>query len=158
MKPLEEWLDETRGCVYRNEHAFVALNAVPSTFGHSLVAPIRVVSKISELSDVELRAFLDAKENGGEQLKLIVTNSPGLILDVYDFWNRNAELEKILKGSSARRNLVLRDTENPCLGWNYFENVGESAGQMIAHFHGQITPRYGVGKGVGTAIFNLTHP
>jgi diadenosine tetraphosphate (Ap4A) HIT family hydrolase len=159
MKPLEEWLDKSKGCVYSNEHAFLALNAVPSTFGHSLVAPIRVVSKLSELSDTELRAYMDAKENGGEQLRKMVTEVPRIIMNVYDTWNNNPALEKILPGSTARRNLVVRDLESgACLGWNYFENMGESAGQMIAHFHGQITPRYGNGKGVGTAIFNLTHP
>ncbi|MBM3247110.1 HIT domain-containing protein [Candidatus Pacearchaeota archaeon] len=159
MKPLGEWLDYARGCIWRNDAAFVALNLVPSTLGHCLVAPRRVVGSLSELTAGELRGFIEAKEQGLKALKGVISTDSNSILRVYDLWDMDAELEKKVPGSVKRRAVVIRDLEQgPCEGANYFENHGETAGQMIRHFHGQLVPRYGIGKGMGAAIFNLTHP
>jgi diadenosine tetraphosphate (Ap4A) HIT family hydrolase len=159
IKPLEDWLTTESGLIYKNEDAFVSLNVVPSTFGHSLVIPKRVVYKATQLSPEELWNLEGAKEQGLERLHYLVTQDPEHISSLYLAWASDTALNKALP-CRERIEAVMGDLERGEFTGegNIFENVGEKAGQMVRHYHKQIVPRHRPDlSGGGEAFFQYLH-
>jgi diadenosine tetraphosphate (Ap4A) HIT family hydrolase len=149
------------GCIVSREHAFVALNVVPSAFGHSLVIPVRPdVYRESDMTPEELWHFARAKEQAFDVLSHMIRATPGYFIDLYRKWASDEALNAKLPCAS-RIEVILEDLEQGTFdgAGNVFENHGAKAGQMVRQYHRQIVPRFPDGvKGGGEAFYRHLHP
>lgn len=159
IRNLELWLKPENGLVCHNDHAFVSLNVIPSSFGHSLVIPKRKVLKATELSPEELHYLHRAKEEGLIQLSYLINNNPDHIIKVYGSWANDETLNSSLPCRERIERVMDDLNEGQFSGEaNVFENIGESAGQTVAHYHMQIVPRFRKDlRGCGEALFKYLH-
>jgi|APSaa5957512622_1039677.scaffolds.fasta_scaffold97093_2 diadenosine tetraphosphate (Ap4A) HIT family hydrolase len=159
IKPLEDWLTEESGLICQNANAFVALNVVPSSFGHALVVSKRVVYKATDLTPEELWGLERAKEVGMEQLRILITRTPDRITELYKRWAGDERLNAKVP-CKTRIEIVMKDLEKD---GNFgdgqvFENHGSRAGQMVRQYHRQIVPRHRSDlNGAGEALFQYLH-
>lgn len=158
IKPLEEWLDSDNGLIYENDVSFAALNAVPSSFGHTLIIPKRIVYKATDMNPEELWLFCNASEKAQHEINNLAGNSPEQILKIYRKWMEDEDLNERLP-ARERLSVICRDfVDGYIRGFTSFRNYGEEAGQRVRQYHEQLVPRLKDGlNGGGEAMFRYLH-
>ncbi len=160
IKPLGEWLNPERGGILETRYSFVSLNVVLSSFGHVLVAPKREgIYRATNLTPRELIDLERAKEIGLARLKFLITGGAQQILRVYETWIADPKITERLPNSKPRMEAAIREFEESgsIVGVPVFENIGDSAGQVVKHYHLQIVPQYRRDlNGGGEALFQYT--
>ena len=158
IKPLEEWLDPDNGLIYQNNESFSTLNVVPSSFGHTLVIPKRIVYKATDMTPEELWLFYEALEKTKNEISGLANDNTERILDLYRKWIEDDDLNGKLP-ARERLSVVMKDIEDGNIqGFTDFRNYGENAGQMVRQYHEQIVPRFQKGlKGGGESLFKYLH-
>lgn len=153
IKPIEEWSNVDTWWIYQTDHTIVALNVMPSWFGHVIIfSKNQLAHDLASqddqgdyiLSTEERKDLWEIQHNLSVLMKDVLSNRERII-KVYKNRSKNVELMAKIPWCKDRLEEMILFWKNLSKSTSFgdlFENRGPHSGRMIATYHFQYVPQY----------------